>query len=282
MTEWGIALGLFTRILSHLDRHIALGFRTWDFSARSLSHEYGRVFLAQAVLRHPLHAIRGALAYRHFARGDLDIGNIRHLYTGDEEAFLYSVAGEPETFLVGLGFCLKPMTVPHSNPGCPSGRFNHDCEYLSSLEISESTPSPRHPACQGCLIGEVGVAALQAGVNMHVLTSAAEIAHDILFPSLERRRFRHVFFAICPYSVEPMSLALSICGLDGYIARYSAGNCVDFEMWIRADRGIKKERTLLDPPTYAKLLDTLAEISRLRSKPARCFRREGNIYIPYT
>lgn len=274
-------MSLSTKVLGYLDRHIALGFRTWDFSIRSLSQEYGRTFLARVMLCHPLYAIRGALAYRRFARGDKDIGNIRHLYAGDEGAFLNSVAIEPKTFLVALGFCLKPMAGQNGMPGCPSGRFNHDCEYLSTLEISETIPRPQHLACRECAIGEVGAAALRAGVNMHVLTTAIEIAHDILIPSLEHRRFRHVFFAICPYSVEPMSLALNICGLDGYIARYSAGSCVDFNMWLRADRGIKKERTLLAPSTFAKLLGTLAEIARFQSKPARRFGREGNIYIPY-
>ena len=93
-----------------------------------------------------------------------------------------------------------------------------------------------------------------------MLTSALDIANDILLPALEERRFTRVLFAICPYSVEPMSLALLICGVEARIFHYSSGSCLNYQQWLRADGGNKPERTELSPQTTSRMLRFLEAI----------------------
>ncbi|MBC7262394.1 MAG: hypothetical protein H5T63_10315 [Chloroflexi bacterium] len=118
-----------------------------------------------------------------------------------------------------------------------------------------------------------------------VLTSALDIAHDILFPALEERRFTHILFAICPYSVEPMSLALLICGLEGYLFHYQSGSCANYQQWLRADRGDKPERTVLSLLDLAHLLCVLEAIAASRavsnSMQPTCYRQVGHIFQPH-
>jgi hypothetical protein len=99
---------------------------------------------------------------------------------------------------VGTGFCQKPLRMAGSAHDCPAGRFNHDCLYLSRLELNSGSKAQFHPACTDCPIGILGHAALKAGASFAVLTSALDIANDILLPTLEEQRFTRVLFAMCP------------------------------------------------------------------------------------
>ncbi|HUX77601.1 MAG TPA: hypothetical protein VMY40_13295, partial [Anaerolineae bacterium] len=55
-------------ILRTLDQRCFLGFSIWEFSFRSLPRLYGRIFVRDIALRHPLRTLTGLLAYRRFAR----------------------------------------------------------------------------------------------------------------------------------------------------------------------------------------------------------------------
>jgi hypothetical protein len=119
---------------------------------------------------------------------------------------------------------------------------------------------------------------------MHIMTSALDIAHDILVPALERERFKRAIFCVCPYSVQPMALPLLLCGIEGFVVQFDSGYCADYSQWSLADRGIKDDRTLLSPQAHSKILDFLDGVAALRAKPGKPsyhrFRLEGNIYVP--
>ena len=140
------------------------------------------------------------------------------------------------------------------------------------------------PACLDCSIRVLGQAALEARASFAVLTSAQDIAHDVLLPALKERRFNRVLFAICPYSVEPMSLALLLCGMEGYVFHYSAGSCADYQQWLRADGGDKPERTTLSAQNVGRMLGLLERIAtgtreRADTTPT-CFVQENHVFRP--
>jgi len=266
--------------------------RLLDFSFHSLSQAYGYAFMRHVILRYPLRTLRGFWRYWRILGTDT-LGR-RMLFFDEEEAFVRRAANAGKRFLVGTGFCQKPLPATSTTGtqnlttdafDCPAGRFNHDCLYLSRVALSSASETSFHPACMDCSIRILGYAALRAGASFAVLTSALDIAHDILFPALEEQRFTHILFAICPYSIEPMSLALLICGLEGYLFHYHSGSCINYSQWLRADRGDKPERTVLSPLSLAHLLRVLETIAAHR---ALCdgtlpthYRQVGHIFEPY-
>nr|MBC7244881.1 hypothetical protein [Chloroflexota bacterium] len=265
--------------------------RLLDFSLHSILQAYGRAFLFHAVLRHPLRTLRGLWTYRQVF--ETDQPETRPLFRGTEDAFVRRAALAGERLLVGTGFCQKPLRVTQSDERqgikvsaqeCPAGRFNHDCLYLLQLNLNLPSDAPFHPTCTDCSVRILGHAALQAGASFAVLTSAMDIAHDILFPALEKQRFTCILFAICPYSVEPMSLALLISGLEGYLFRYHSGSCVSYQQWLRADRGDKPERTVLSQPSMVHLLHLLKSIAAFRASSFSVnpthYKQVGHIFCP--
>ena len=252
------------------------------FALHSLFQTYGRVFLRDMALRHPLRTARGLRAYWQ-TPSDSPAGQ-RSLSNIQEADWLARASNAGEQLLVATGFCQKPMHTNRGGHDCPAGRFNHDCLYLAPLELGVARESPLHPACAVCPIRILGYAALQAGASFAVLTSALDIARDILLPSLEEQRFRHVLFAICPYSLEPMSLALLICGLDGYLFAYESGDCATYAQWLRADRGDKPEQTRLPAPGMAGLLYLLETIAAGRVRAGLLqptdYQLQGNVFHP--
>jgi len=259
--------------------------RRWawlEFALHSLPHAYGRVFLQQMALRHPLRTARGLWAYWHAAADDRAAQ--RALSTPSEATWITRATHAGERLLVATGFCQKPLRTAAGTSGCPAGRFNHECQYLSPLELGAIREAPLHPACAICPIRALGYAALQAGASFAILTSALDIAQDILLPSLQEQRFTQVLFAICPYSLEPMSLALLVCGLDGYLFSYEAGACGDYAQWLRADRGDKPEQTTLSAPTATSLLYLLQTIAAGRAEAGLWqptdYQLQGNVFRP--
>jgi len=118
---------------------------------------------------------------------------------------------------------------------------------------------------------------------MHIMTSALDIAHDVMIPSMDHGRFKDTVMCLCPYSVQAIALPLLICGVEGFLIGYASGNCMDYEQWSLADVGIKKEMTTLSPSAHHRLLAVLEDLSERREKEGlRCVRfvREGNIYVP--
>jgi len=235
------------------------------FALRSLTQAYGRAFLLRTVLRHPLAALRGLVAY---AR---TLGSVeperRAIFAGGEEEFVVQAAADGERLLVATGFCQKPLRTDQGGFNCPAERFDHDCLYLLRLVLNGDPTARVAHACAGCFVSALGRAALEAGASFAVLTSASDIARDILVPALEQGRFRHILFAICPYSIEPLALALSMCGMSGYLFAYDGGACADYAHWLRADRGDKPERTSLSPSSTEELLGMLGRIAVLRRLP---------------
>ena len=257
-------------LFKRLDAERFLGFQVWGFSLKSLSREYGRAFLRKVVLRHPWRTLKGTFEYRRFLKRGRREGGITYLFWEREED-LFDQATPGESVLVGLGFCQKPFE-------CPSRRPNHTCLYLSTLDLDQGEEWP-HPICRECKVAIVGKKALAAGANMHIMTSALDIAHDLMIPAIEEGRFKKVILSLCPFSVQAITLPLLICGIRGYLIEYSSGNCRDYQEWLLADRGIKEEMTTLRPEAYEKILGLL-DLWALSGSPCRRFQRERNIYTP--
>jgi hypothetical protein len=275
---------LYDDLLRKLDEKAFLGFRVWDFSFRSLPHRYSSAFLKEVIFRHPLRTLSGLLAYRRLVHSDRRRGDITCLFSGDEEDLQRRVAEGEESFLVAAGFCQKPMREASHGDECPVGRFNHRCLYLAQLDLSRTEGSSIPSTCQRCEIRVIGTRALQAGADMHIMTSALDIAHDIFVPALERERFKTAVLCVCPYSVQPIALPLLTCGIEGFVIQFNSGYCADYSQWSLADRGIKDDRTLLSPQAHSKILDFLDSVAALRAElgrpPYHRFQLEGNIYVP--
>jgi hypothetical protein len=270
-------------VLRQLDRRRFLGFPIWEFSIRSLPRLYGRIFLRDIVLRHPLRTLNGMLAYRRFHQGGRCEGDITHLYDGTEADLREGIVETDGDFLVALGFCQKPLGAP--GPGCPAGHFNHDCRVLARDPTPESADQvDRLPIpCRDCDIRAIGLAALQAGAVVYIMTSAADIARHLFIPTLENRHFRYGLFLQCAYSIPAMVLPLLICRIQSLLVGYGTGDCRDYPQFLRADEGTKNERTYLDPTTHARVLDLLhdvATVRRARGQHDYRFRREGPLYVP--
>lgn len=264
-------------VLNRMDASSFLGFRLWDFSFRSLRRQYALTFLHSIVLRRPLRTLRGVLKHRRFERQHKDLHDVTLLFEGSEEELVRALCEAKTGLLVAVGFCQKPL-----NPMCPAQRPNHDCVYLGSVDLSTGG-QVAHAACQGCDIRMLGTLALRAGACMHVMTSALDIARDVMIPSANRGRFRNVILCLCPYSVRVIDLPLTICGLEGYLFGYASGNCANYEQWLRADRGFKDEMTTLDPDARARVVSLLERIAEARASEGLCyarFQRQGNIYEP--
>lgn len=262
---------MLDNLLGSLDARCFLGFDVWEFSARSLFKPYGRLFLGSVVLRHPWRSIAGLWNYRRHVRparrpGCASVGRF------SREEFAAELAGSE--WVLGLGFCQKVL-----DPPCPSGRFNHGCWLLAHPDVGE-LPA----ACRQCHIREVVLHALPAGAALYIMTSAADIARDLLLPGLRSHSAKRVVLCLCPFSVPPITLAMSICGLRGLVLSYGPGVCENFAAWALADEGAKPEQTRLAPQTHdglLALLDRVGVLRRAKNLPlARTFRESGNLYVP--
>ncbi len=247
-----------------------LGFDVWDFSLRSLARPYGWRFLMSVLLRHPRRSLAGLRLYRRQIRPARNVSGTP-VGIASRDSFLKElVEGD---WMLGLGFCEKSL-----EPSCPAGRFNHRCWLLEQGQYEQF---PR--ACRDCHVRELAMRALEAGAVLHIMTSAGDVAHDLLIPALRGRAWKTVMSS-CPFSIPPMSLALAICGCRGLIFGYEHGACGDYSDWDRADRGIKPEQTSLAPPIRHGLHALLREVASLRvsrgKQPARYFSPAGHFYHP--
>ena len=264
-------------LLTRLDDSAFLGFRVWDFSFRSLRSRYGLTFLGRIMLRHPLKAVAGILRYGRLLRGRTKQSDITLLHEGAEEDLISRVVTAKTGLLVAVGFCQKPLA-----PRCPAGRPNHDCIFLDELDL-EDEAEPAHQVCVQCDIRAIGIRALLAGANMHIMTSAMDIARDVMIPSVDYQRFTKALMCLCPYSIQAIALPLIICGIEGFLVGYASGNCMDYQEWLQADAGTKREMTTLRPGAYEKLLTLLRRLAERREKEGLLyvrFARRGNIYVP--
>ena len=267
------------RFFGRMDKARFGNIQIWDFGSRSLSHEYARLFFLKAVLVHPVKATRGLLRYRQFVRKRTTpaAASPGFLSIPDETIFLHHARARKSSPLVGLGFCLKPFDPSEHLASCPSGRPNHDCLYLERGET--------RPVCADCAIREIGRRALETGCPVYIMTSAKDIARDFLLPQISRGMFPAAVLILCPYSVQVIILPLFICGVEMILLSYAGGSCADYEQWLKADRGIKEERTTVDAESRGKLLGLLRELGAesgdmILNRGYRRFRRAGNIFYP--
>jgi hypothetical protein len=112
------------------------------------------------------------------------------------------------------------------------------------------------------------------------MTSAEDIAGDLLIPSLNGKIGAGAVLSVCPYSIPPLALAMTICRLHGWILPYGRGRCRNFQDWIRADRGDKPEQTSLQENSRHLLDALLAEMAEARALQGAGFQPAGNIYKP--
>jgi hypothetical protein len=270
-------------ILRRLDQRRFLGFRIWEFSFRSLPRLYGRIFVRDIALRHPMRTLQGMLAYRRFSQRGRREGNITHLYAGTEADLRQEIVGADGGFLVALGFCQK--TVGELGLDCPAGRFNHECHVLAHDDILEVQAERLPIACRDCDVRFVGAAALRAGAAVYIMTSAADIARHLFIPTLKDGRFRHGLFLQCPYSIPAMILPLLVCRVRSLLVGYGQGDCQDYAQFLLADEGTKDERTHLNPTNHARVLDFLQDIAsahQARGRHYRRFHQDVFLYVPVT
>jgi len=269
-------------LLRKLDEKAFLGLRAWDFSFRSLPHQYAIAFLQEVVLRHPLRTLAGLLSYRRVVKRDSKESDTTHLFPKVKKDFQHRAAEAEGTFLVAVSFCQKAVRDLGSHNGCAAGRFNHYCQYMAELDISKPKEIPF--VCHGCDIRPIATKALLAGANMHIMTSALDVLHDIFVPSLEKARFSSAIFCVCPYSVHPITLPLHICGIESSVVQFNSGYCADYSQWSLADSGIKNERTFVSPEAHRTILDFLDGVAEIRAELEMTvyhrFHLEGNIYVP--
>ncbi|OGD21403.1 MAG: hypothetical protein A2Y69_04715 [Candidatus Aminicenantes bacterium RBG_13_59_9] len=270
---------LSQRFLGRLDKARFWNVQVWDFSFRSLPREYAWLFFLRAVLAYPVKTVRGLRRYRRFIRKKKHWAPeyARLLSIPEEAIFIQHARARKSGPLVGLGFCLKPYDPNDSSVSCPSGRANHDCLYLERGET--------RPACAGCAIREIGRPALDKGCPVYIMTSAKDIARDLMFSQISRGLFPSAVLILCPYSVQAIILPLLICGVDMLLLSYASGSCADYGQWLKADRGIKDERTTIDVESRERLFGVLRkleheDVSEIRSQRYRRFRRGGNVFYP--
>jgi hypothetical protein len=264
-------------LLARMDASAFLGYRGWDFSFRSMRQRYGRTFLGQVALRHPWRTFRAMMKYRRLLSGHREQEDMTRMFEGSDAEFVQRLCEAKTGLLVAVGFCQKPLS-----PACPAQRPNHDCVYLDKLDL-QTEGVEVHSACEGCDIRTLGTLALRAGACMHIMTSALDIARDVMIPSVDHGRFQKVIMCLCPYSVRVIPLPLTICGLEGYLLGYDSRACANWDQWLLADRGIKREMTMLGSSAHDLVVCALETIARVRATEGlsyTSYQREGNIYEP--
>ena len=231
----------------------------WAFCLRSLFSEYGWRFAWRIAVRHPwrtLKAFREADRIDMTGRGGVDVnGGAWTVRAGDPPA------------IVGAGFCLKPVSPP-----CPSGRANHDCQFLETL-TGQDAAGVAVP-CRSCAIREIGTQSLRAGSAFYVMTSARDILDDVYVPAIESRRFPTGLFVLCRYSFRPFAVGLRASGMSARMVPLGQGDCRDYRTWLLADRGLKLERTTVDG---AAMADVASLTSAAAGAPAARVERRGNV-----
>jgi len=129
----------------------------------------------------------------------------------------------------------------------------------------------------------IGREALRAGVSFNIMTTALDVARDIMVPAINNGGGR-ALLAVCPITVEIAALPLLVCGIDFSFVTYKGGNCQDYASWLLADGGHKLERATLNGPGLAAVRAALQDLAQDAQKqgqaPGRRFARSGNIYIP--
>lgn len=234
--------------IKELDKYSFLGLKIWDFSLNSLRRIYGKLFISEVILKHPWRTWEGLQEYKKLVRKGKNQGEVVNLSPGNRQNLSQKMIRERHKSLVAVGYCQKPPKTTNQ-PGCPSGRFNHNCLFLEELDLN-SPRQPRPIPCAKCSIKKMGVQALRLGLTFHIMTSAADIARDILIPSIARQQYKYGLFFLCPYSSEAFIFPLFTCRIEAFLIRYQSGNCENYSDFIAADVGNKLEQTSMSLPAW--------------------------------
>ncbi|HOL94222.1 MAG TPA: hypothetical protein PLH79_07750 [bacterium] len=268
------------RWLEWFDAVHFLNIRIWDFSFRSLRREYGRDFIKSVLLRHPVRTWRGIQYYQH---SEIDAPADENSPGEGLPVFHQATDGNADDRgrgkpVLGVGFCLKSL-----NPPCVSGRSNHDCYFLEQNLHRRPDPhraSREIPAsCQACVIKEIGLLSLSAGYVFYIMTSARDILHDLILPSLKTNQFTQGLFVICRYSFEPFRMALAIAGIRARLFSYDQNDCRDYASWLRADNGNKEEQTSIIAGDWDSTQQMLSNPDTSVTSPTSIEKR-GNLFFP--
>ncbi|MFB0565930.1 MAG: hypothetical protein ACETWK_09670 [Candidatus Aminicenantaceae bacterium] len=256
-----------------LDKISFLQINVWEFSYLSLFREYARLFFLKAMLSHPQKTIQGFCRYQNLVKSEkYSLTKPKSIISiPDESIFIEKVKKQRSMPIVGLGFCLKPDKQENFPSSCPSGRANHDCLYLEKGET--------YPACNSCSIREISIKCLNSGYSVYIMTSARDIALDVLIPQINQGKFPSAILFLCPYSINAIIPALLICEIDMVLFPYSSGYCQEYHQWLQADIGIKKERTTLSTESIKKLLYILDKTGK-NIRQFQRFKRQGYIFFP--
>ena len=234
-----------------------------SFCLHSLLREYGWQFFRRVAVPHPVRTVK---AFLHSSRHDF-AGDVITTSDADPEQTL----GGPRC-VVGVGFCLKPV-----NPPCLSGRANHDCHYLERLLHSGLADIP--DCCRSCAIRQIGIMALRADAAFYIMTSARDILLDVFTPALHEGRFSSGLFVLCRYSLAPFAVGLRASGMRGWLFPFEQGDCTDYKMWLRADRGVKDEQTAFSERTRKTMSELLGKVAK-KPDSLKKVKRQGNILCP--
>ncbi len=100
-----------------------------------------------------------------------------------------------------------------------------------------------------------------------------------MFPQIDRARFPSAVLLLCPYSIQAIIPPLLICGVHALLVPYVRGSCAHYGQWLKADKGIKDERTELSPEAGQKVNDVLNGLGHCQPR-RRHFQRQGNVFFP--
>lgn len=252
-----------------LDRRSFLQCRLWMFLLGNLFRIFPHYFFFRIMAPHPCVALSGIKRYRRLvadSRGDELRGTLNR---NDWDERIES------PFLIGLGFCLKPMNQENGASLCPAGFFNHRCRLLelsSSVPVDELVwPAP----CSKCGIAPFIMMAGKIGMDIYIMTSALDIARNVFLPAIKGVGPHHGLFFLCPYSAEPFTFGLAVAQIQAAIVVYNHGNCQNHVEWTLADRGIKKNQTTIEPSGLAEWVN---RFQAMTPAGTRRFMREKEVY----
>lgn len=255
-----------------MDTYAVLNIRVWEFMWRNITREFPYYVLRQIFIMHPWKACSGLASYSNLVR-TFKGHSLNGTLPFENTMKRFSEQGNP---LIAPGFCMKPYDNDTQQSACPAGHFNHRCHLL---EKSQELPHPdKWPSpCHECGIAPLASAAARIGADFYIMTSAFDIARDVYLPALNGTGSTLGLFFLCPYSTEPFTFGLSISGLQGHLITFCQGDCRNHEEWTRADLGIKNKQTMVDAPTYQKVLDSVQNTSK-KNKTFYSFHKVGEVY----
>lgn len=271
-------MNVLNNIAQAFDRKAFLSYRLWEFSLKNLWRLFPFYFLFRLVIAHPIRSLSGLASYFRLVKQSKNrplMGTVPL-----SEIFSYSVFSNSRQLMIAPGFCMKPYNNEKNRSLCPAGQFNHNCSVFEKPDLIGTSQEEWPFPCNGCNIGTLVRYAADLNARFYIMTSAIDIARDLFLPALKSSRPLYGIYMLCPYSREPFSFGLSICGIKGTLLTFCQGECRDHEEWTNADIGIKQEQTFLKEQEFLSLLHQLKEISRLSKIQTFKYKQVAHVYYP--